>query len=499
MEKLLDRPRAFEESKLRYILALEAQRRAQILVISNAQRKLVFNFQQKLKSSATVAQRHSKWMRDVKTAKECMQTEREKPPEGKEQKERIRVKVGSVGNVDDRGKTRPKTTGTYVKDRRSYSASIERYRNSGHHVHQTQAMIDPLTRASCKNDSNIAQDSITDLKDCSNEASYYRGNSPILTGSSSPPVCQRTWNPIVSKPGNGGKRNNDKIKTSFAEGDLDVRGTKNSDLSKKDVTTTDNQKKIVRRRLRSTRSLSQKELNKNNEESQIPIFDAKRKTFLKSRSFHVRNYANKNDVLSVRKSEPKESFENAFDDVGDLKYEDCEFADDSSKRISTAKSDQTSNSRCTDLQKRKASCKTNSSSSNSKNIASQNINVERKMSYELRTWISDIKKDVKRVQSCIEDKPLDKNVRDSILKNRSKSEDSSNSSFALEKFDAIFQDLCISGENCGENYEFQDKKKMVDASSFYAKAAAIDSRLDSDQNWHKRDPRNKKLKPPILL
>ena len=70
MEKLLDRPRAFEESKFRYFLALESQKRAQILVISNAQRKLVSSFQQKLQATASISRRHLKLMQGVEIAKQ---------------------------------------------------------------------------------------------------------------------------------------------------------------------------------------------------------------------------------------------------------------------------------------------------------------------------------------------------------------------------------------------------------------------------------------------
>lgn len=501
MEKLLDRPRAYEESKLRYIAALEAQKRSQILVISNAQRKLVSNFQRKLKSSATVSDRHKKWIHEAKTAKQDDKNGKEDYKVNYTGRKRRQSQLDfcskdKMRNMDMRKKSRPKTTGAMLMNKGMSDIRLE----SNDTLHEKETVAGYLNYKSLHEKCRKEADHSLDSDDLHIKIRCYgkRHNETNIVGLKTSTVCKGRIDQnktITPEQMCGGREETDRIVTVFGTGNLNV----NKNISMGEFYG----EKKARKRLMSSRGFSAvasvdfEESNDNIIRSQRA--KAKVKVLQRAQTFgSVIDSANESKELCF------EDFKDSREDSGkltDVKVQGpaISFKSDS-ERCLHEKGKFVRQSFSADeivSSERRTSGKIESRLAATEVDCTDDFETKRKMPYELRKWISNINKDVCKIESCMIDGP-------SIAKNeklqheiRSTSVDSADSGLVLERFTAIFQDLNVHGD--ADGCEFQGKREKVDVTSLYANAAVLDSKLDSSQNWHRRDPRNQKLKPSIFL
>ena len=499
MEKLLDRPRAFEESRMRCILALEAQKRAQILVISNAQRKLVSNFQQKLKSSATVAETHSKWIQNVKTTRQKIKLEVERnAPEAR----RSKTKTG-------RGKARPKTTGANKKERMLLHGDVtsvvdltRRSEDASQLMKPREGIVNYTKEALQKYGNETYYDRGSEMKGC---IDVYNSKSceHMLADSSSVPTCHKLWHTDTNLSEVCMKHENEEAvdRTSF-EATLDCFGTCSLEAR-------DDQKLISGIDFGGCEATQ-----KSDSVEHLPVIDS-----MQNRDSELCVYTSSSRSQLLRKPESVDA--NTLSMTGlsmNEKYGTLEIRSKALEHINYSTSgnhgyvdDHKTSKSIIKAPSSNEKSSVNSTRSGKKTRQSHGLLNgyrsdsgctvgcrEQKMSFELRTWISNIKKDVRRVHSCMEGTSLNANSKELAHANSWMSENSSVSSTALEKFDAIFRGSYVNDARF-ENSDYEGRRELVDATSLYGKAAVVDAKLDTDQKWHKRDPRNKKLKPSILL
>ena len=477
---------------MRYILALEAQKRAQILVISNAQRKLVSSFQQKLQSSAAMSERHMKWVRDAKSAQERLKMAGEKGELSSRKFKKTRTLR----------KARPKTTGLNKEDRlilkngtcSSFANFTQCNKASNHNLQPREAMVECVEGKHLQNERNDTHDG---------HSRSAKGNISACNLESfkcaSQQLRHKSWHTGENLSRDCVAYNDDKAKRSSVEGDLSVFGTGSLELKKnqKMITESDFCIQEIAQRLNHGEHLSQI-INDEKKEIEVcgKILTSRKQNLGKSNRVDV-NRVTENELFSTEKRDTLEIRDKAFGNIDSLRIDNYKVANDFGKAKSIVKA-RSANEHASVNSTRSARKSGHTHSYRSKSGYAQSL-PERKMPYELRTWISSIKRDVDKVQSCTEDASFEPKPMGIAHKDSWKSENSSLSSIALERFNEIFQDLYVNEAVLDEDSECDRGKESVDASSLYGKAAVIDSRLDESQNWHRRDPRNKKLKPSILL
>ena len=494
MEKLLDRPRAFEESHTRYVLALEAQKRAQILLISNAQRKLVLNFQQKLKASQGICQTHRKWVLDAKAAQQ--NTERGI--------ERSGTNAANGKTRITHRKTRPKTTGAnksagwYLSSTLNSFEDISRYNKPMDYLKPKGTVVEAMKGKALQGDEFGGKTPSVRTPNANDPRCYSRDGSndscsPALHHlhlHSSPTMPQRCTEPVSDTA----KRIPDEGNTSsFCTGNLDYRnihsqvyndGSNRYDHEKQDMHLSECLPMIGCERAKGSVNT-------------VKICEARKRVIRKSRSFDV-NKLDNNGLSNANNYVALEMHNSVLQNSNYSRMDDSGCVDDGIRTrpvVDTLSCNESTS---------KKSMRSRGTKYHSNGLASDRSSngsalTERKIPYELRTWMSNIKSDVEKIHSCIEDPPSETSPRVLTHKNSWKSEISSASNHSLEKFDDIFRGLSVKEALFDENSENQNREELVDASCLYSTAACMDSKLDSDQTWHKRDPRNKKLKPSIFL
>lgn len=479
---------------MRYILALEAQKRAQILLISNAQRKLVSNFQQKLQSSANMSERHTKWVRDTRNAQERLKMAEEK---GKLNARQFKM-------TSTRKKARPKTTGPNKEDRLTLHGTLSSFENFTQYNKASKHSKKPAeTTIECMGEVHLQSDRSDTRK---SHGRSTKGHIDAYNTQSIKCNSQRShhksWHTDENLPETCAAHIDHNVKRSSAEMGQDVFGTGSLEFRKNHevIAESDFRAHEIGQMLDRVEHLPQID---NDEKKSIEVggrIPTSRKQILrKSHSIDV-NRLSRNGLFSTERRDALEMQDKSLENIDYSRMDNYKLVNDFGKARSIVKAPSVNEYASVNSTRsaRKSDHSRILSRNRSKSWYAQSL-PERKMSYELRAWISSIKKDVKKVHSCIEDASLETKPRSIVHKNSWKSENSSLSSIALERFNEIFQDLYVNEAVFDEDSECDGKKEPVDASSLYGKAAVIDSRLDENQNWHKRDPRNKKLKPSILL
>eukprot|EP00795_Rhopilema_esculentum_P008319 gene8319-14284_t len=384
MGRLLDRPRAFEEAKVRYILALEAQKKAQVLFISNAQRKLVTNFQEKLKSSIVVAQRHAKWKNESKTAEKVFKERRAVSAITFKRSEHNAGEATVCEAGKAKLKRRPKTTGAISQwQRRSLG------RNTA---------VGTANRI----DRTVGDALETRLKMLATEETVPALSQGNETLEQKTKCCHRPKIDGFYAMDDGTSK---ELIDNFSSSKISCEATPKLANSEK-----------LRQQYSGTSSTKS---------------------------------SSRNEARSLRRGGQSE--------------------DNSDKRFQEK--------------------------------PRGNKNANRKISYEMKNWICGIQQDVQKIKNA------DDNVCYRAPLKRNSSEDSVESSqsveivdSALEKFDSLIEAMKSScNVFTAHKSPEEDKWAILDASSLYSKSALNDSRLDYEQKWHQRDPRNRKLKPGVLL
>ena len=426
MGRLLDRPRAFEEAKVRYILALEAQKKAQVLFISNAQRKLVTNFQEKLRSSVIVAQRHAKWKHESKTAKKVFKERRAVSAITFKRSEHNAGEATVCEAGKAKLKRRPKTTGAISQwQRRSLGKKtnegtanrIDRTVGDAREIRLKMLATEDTVRAYSQGNE------LEQKTKCCHRPLSGNSNERFVPRKLMRVPSQNRTLEIINKESIGNQveesLSSDRLDIAFQNKKLDRfyamdDGTCSNKISCEATT------KLAK---------SEKLMQQNSGTSSI-----------KSSS--------RNEAKSLKRGQSGDNSDKSFQEK-----------------------------------------------------PRGNKNGSRKISYEMKSWICDIQQDVQKIKNA------DENVRFRSSVKRNSSEDSVKSSqsveivdSALEKFDSLIEAM-RSSCNVFTTHKSpeEDKWAILDASSLYSKSALNDSRLDYEQKWHQRDPRNRKLKPGVLL
>ena len=499
MEKLLDRPRVFEESHTRYVLALEAQKRAQILLISNAQRKLVLNFQQKLKASQGICQTHTKWVLDAKAAQQ--NTAR--------RIERSELDAAKVKTRIAQRKARPKTTGAnkraglYLKGTSNSFENISRNNKPLDYLKPKDTLVESMKGKSLQDDEFGVHDSENSSSRTANakDPQCYSRQGPNNSSSPSshhfhlhntPSVLKRCTEPVSDI---AGRISAEGSTSGFGTGNLEHRS-----IHALVFDDSSNGHDDVRQAMHLPECLPMIDSERTRGSvTSGNMCEARKRVIRKSRSFDVNKLVGSR-LFSIDNHVSLETHNSVLQNSNYSRMDDAGCVDDRVRTRPVVETLSCSESTSKNsLRSRGTKYHSNVLASDRSNNGSALTDPERKISYELRTWISHIKRDVEKIHSCIEDPPSETSARVPIHKDSWKSEISSASSLSLEKFDDIFRGLCVREALFDEYSECQNRKELVDTSSLYSTAACMDSKLDNDQTWHKRDPRNKKLKPTIFL
>ena len=534
MERLLDAPRLYEDAKQRYILALEAQRKSQTLVISNAQRKLVHNFRQKLKTSATITKSHQAWRNETDIARHGYRRK------GKE-RDRTAIIDGlqARGNIERpllnekvwRSKLRPKTTG----------ATTNQF--SGHFEKEITQSLQQLPK-------NTGNELV--LRDFEQNTNEVNGEMKAMIGQnegSFPSRISRRIDFFQNVPKKRGEQDRELLTSDldrykmFSKSNIDTYADMpmSNEMPRKGKEHREIYVNVHARNQTVT------------EEKQFSSFGTGHLERCKVVAPHVvTNYCREMIVISERDFEMTTHTRNAGErrrrsnkyegrkrkdsgktetDSSCLKSSDCEGEEDGWKRPSvgthllgtnTVKSNSstslsskqqwqdkkrlqtapdahsTSQNQTKGHLKRRGKALSIVESSDCSNGSEEFRN--NRMSYEMRTWIYDIRRDVKRAQ-CPE---ADGNHDSKLFEEPECShcsltnEKSTKTSEALEKFEAIFNDIYIHDH---DGYDAQNVGlvEKLDTAALYSKSAVADSQKRTKKTWNLRDPRNQKLQPNIIL
>eukprot|EP00112_Aurelia_sp_Birch-Aquarium-sp1_P023870 Seg73.3 transcript_id=Seg73.3/GoldUCD/mRNA.D3Y31 product="hypothetical protein" protein_id=Seg73.3/GoldUCD/D3Y31 len=533
MEKLLDAPRLFEDTKRRYILALEAQKKSQILVISNAQRKLVHSFQQKLKTSATITKRHQAWKNETDIARHGFQRK------GKQKNYNANIDgLLTNRNIERpwlknevwKSKRRPKTTGATTNQL------------SGHFEKELTENL--LPRPKDRGNEFV-------LRDFEQGADEVRGEIKVMISNSEGSFAGRRSRRSNNKDA---RKESAKLDRELLISDVDGENMvcKWKVDSYKDVPNSngmltmgkDHCRNHVSVRARNQTVTSEEQFNYfgtghlerckvvapyvvtndgremiDNSEGESEVNPHARsitgeRKMMESYKFDRRRRKNS------AKTETDSSFLKSCDGEG---YAGCWKRPSDGTRLSGSKTNNTSTSlslkqELTGMNRSKTAPTVHSTSqietkahykhrgralsNNDSNDTSQVSDEFRKnkISYEMRTWIYDIKRDVKRAQYPEADDNHDSKIFQEAAGSQSSltNEKSTNSSEALEKFEAIFNTIYINDQNGGDAHIAGPVEKL-DTAALYSKSAVADSRKRAKQTWNLRDPRNQKLQPNIIL
>ena len=114
----------------------------------------------------------------------------------------------------------------------------------------------------------------------------------------------------------------------------------------------------------------------------------------------------------------------------------------------------------------------------------------KKSSFEMESWLLQIRKDLRRIKSLEEAKPLCEKERSASSR---KAAIYKQLSLPTERVNSLFEKIHLSAQ------DNDGKTSKLDSAAVYTKSATLHSRKDCEQKWHRRDSRNIKLKPSILL
>ena len=534
MEKLLDAPRLYEDAKRRYILALEAQRKSQTLIISNAQRKLVHNFQQKLKASATITKQHEAWRNETDIARhgyqrKCKERDRTTNIDGLQVKANVERPL--LKNEALKSKRRPKTTGATAN---KSSKNIEK--------ELTESLLHPP--------GNTGNEFV--LKDFEHSTSEVNEEIKAMIGQSESCFASKKSCGIDFQ---GTQEESEKLSREFLVSDLDSDKIfskwkvdsytnmpksngmlrKGKDYCKEYVNMQTQGHAVVREEQFSyfgtghlerckfiapqvaTNAFS-KMIATSEEERHVNKYARNIKREERIRSFKLDGQCRKDSG----KTEACSGFSKSCGCDGD---EDGWKMHNNGTRSTGSHSETSNTLRSLSLKQPLTEKKRSQTAANVKInshnetkvhlkhkgkalshaesiVCSQGSEELRrdKMSYEMRTWIYDIRRDVKRAQ-CFESDENDDSKAFQKAESSQTSltiEESTDSSSALNKFEAIFNNIRINDHDCNDEWNIGPVEKL-DTAALYSKSAVAGSKKRTKKAWKLRDPRNQKLQPKIIL
>ena len=534
MEKLLDAPRLYEDAKRRYILALEAQRKSQTLVISNAQRKLVHNFQQKLKTSATITKRHQAWRNETDIARHGYRRK------GKERdRTAIIDSLQAKGNIERpwlsdkvwKSKPRPKTTeattnqfsGHFEKkltesllylpkntDNEFILRDFEQNtnelhgemkemigQNEGRFARRRSRRID-LFQNVPKKRGELGQELLTSDLDSDEIFSKLKADSYTEMPKSSEMLRhgkEHRSNYVKVHAKNQTVTTEEQF-SSFGTGHLERSKViapyvftnycrEMIGISEGDREVNTHARNAGERRIRSHKFEGRRRKDSGKTDSDS--------SFLKSNDREGDEVGWKRHSLGTRLSGTNTVTSNSST------YWSSKQQLQGEKRLQTAPDvHSNSQSQTKGHLKRRGKVLTIVESSNCSKGSQEFRN--NRMSYEMRTWIYDIRRNAKRAQCPEADNNHDsKSFEEPECSHSSlTNENSTRTSEALEKFEAIFNEICIKDHDSCDVRNGGPVEKL-DTAALYSKSAVADSQNRTKKTWSLRDPRNHKLQPNIIL
>ena len=491
MEKHLDAPGVLEEAKRRHIFALELQKKSLMQDISFAQRKLVHNFQYKLKTSALMAKRHQAWMNEAELAKRGS-WERGQVERRTRKVDSFMAKRNSgpwLNKEPRKSNRRPKTAGGRTAEFRRIDARDDlnqrKIISAGKKSHTFDKQGAPNEHRKADQGSSILDEH--NGKSSSKQAARRHMDQPNSNA--------------LEENGKGYFQKNLNIRSTINKQNKELFGYFGSGHSDKNKVVAQKSIKIDHRK---------------------PIASLETGPKTKDQTTDIEE---KGKCMSYRIDGKKREFSEKRE-MEILKYRDCENNSDDEKKRPGSRSQNTSDSnwqtndrstsaRIKQRQRRNIRPQTAPNiHSDHQNDIKADLRRRRKtlstaktndtshgseMSCELRSWICDIQRDVERVR-CPENNDnhgseihIETRYSENCLKNK-KYMDS-----ALEKFEAIFNNIYVNDHDYSFHTQSIGPVEKLDIASLYLKSAVADSQKHGKQAWNLRDPRNKKLQPNIFL
>ena len=500
MEKHLDAPGVLEEAKRRHIFALELQKKSLVQDISFAQRKLVHNFQYKLKTSASMAKRHQAWMNEAELAKR-----------GSWERGQVEKCTRNVDSFMANRNSSPWLNKELRKSNR-------RPKTAGGKTAQLcrQLEIDAYDELNQRKIISAGKKShIFDKQGASNECGRAVQGSFILNENNGKSLSKRTVHVNVEGPPSNALQENGK---GYLQKNLNVRSTINQQskqlfgyfgsghFDKNKVVAQQTIKNDHRKSMAALETGPKtKDQTTNIEETGKSMsyrFDGKKREFSEKREREILKNRDREDNNDDEKKRPGSRKQN----TSDSSWQTNNISTSShikqwqrrNIRPQTAPnihSNHQSDIKADLRRRRKAlsTAKTNDTTQGSEEFKKS------EMSCEMRSWICDIQRDVERVR-CPETNDnhyseisIETKYSENCLKNE-KYTDS-----ALEKFEAIFNNIYVNDHDYSFYTQSIGPIEKLDIASLYLKSAVADSQKHGKQTWNLRDPRNKKLQPNIFL